>query len=197
MFQLTPLPYAYTALAPTISAETVEYHYDKHHRGYIEKLNALLADEGIEANSLHDLVLHASGQLYNQAAQAWNHDFYWQGMGPAGGDPDEVLVEGLERRFGALATFQRTFEEAALAHFGSGWAWLVCDARDELQIWCGHDADNPLRHGFVPLLVCDLWEHAYYLDYRHKRGDYLHGFWSVVDWLAVARRHARRGLAAP
>jgi len=193
MFKLAPLPYDYDALSPVISSETLEFHHDKHHRGYVEKLNELVEEKGIQVSSLDDLLLHASGEIYNNAGQIWNHEFYWKGMRPPG-EPelDGELAETIDRCFGSMAQFKQQFEDAGAKLFGSGWVWLVTDTADTLQLFCGSNADNPHRHGTTPLLVCDVWEHAYYLDYRNVRDNYLHAYWDVVNWSEVANRYRQR-----
>ena len=196
MFELAPLPYAYDALMPVLSRETLEYHHDRHHRAYVDKVNELIQDKDVKPESLDELILTASGPLYNQAAQAWNHDFYWRSLRkPGGPGPGDRFVAALERRYGAVADFTKAFEEAGATLFGSGWVWLVTDTRGELQIFSGHDAENPRRHHLEPLLTCDVWEHAYYIDYRNGRKNYLQAFWDIVDWKAVEDRYARSGVA--
>lgn len=191
MFALKPLPYDYSALEPAIGRETVEYHHDKHQRAYVEKLNALLADKEERLDSLDELLLHASGDIYNNAGQIWNHQFYWEGLAPAGGGaPNAALGDAITRGFQSLTEFKQQFEQAGAALFGSGWVWLVVDSAGELRLFCTTNADNPRRHGLEPLLTCDVWEHAYYLDYRHARPDYLGEFWNIVKWDEVAARHA-------
>jgi Fe-Mn family superoxide dismutase len=186
---LPSLPFALDALEPHISAETLEYHYGRHHRGYVETLNALLRERGEGGETdLRALVRNAEGAVLQNAAQALNHTLYWRSLAPdAGGEPPEALARELESSFGSVDEFRIRFTQAACDHFGSGWAWLV-EADDALAIDTTHDADCPLRRDREPLLVCDVWEHAYYLDHRNDRAAYLQSFWSVVDWGAVAAR---------
>jgi Fe-Mn family superoxide dismutase len=167
--RLPDLPWAEDALAPHISAETIEYHYGKHHRGYVEKLQKLLADEPSDAESLEDLLRTADGALYNMAAQVWNHTFYWESMKPGGGGkPVGPMATALGDAFGSFDDFRRAFHTAATGEFGSGWAWLCWDpGKRMLKVSATTDAENPISRGIVPLLTCDVWEHAYYLDYRN------------------------------
>lgn len=179
--ELPPLPYGLDALEPHISRETLEYHHGKHHAAYVAKLNDGIAGTEFENKSLEEIVRKASGKILNNAAQAWNHDFYWHCLSPKGGSAEGELLEAIKQQFQSLDNFEKEFTTEAANHFGSGWAWLVLD-KGKLAITTTHDADTPLRHGQVPLLTCDVWEHAYYIDYRNKRPDYLQAFWSVVNW---------------
>ena len=157
-FEMKPLPYDYAALEPHISARTLRFHYDKHHSGYLSKL----------------LVTGSSGAVFNAAAQVWNHDFYWQSLkADGGGEPDGALLQRIVDTFGSFADFRERLKNAATGHFGSGWAWLVLAADDELKVISTHDADNPLCSGMTPLLTIDVWEHAYYLDTQNDRGAYV------------------------
>jgi len=185
--QLPALPYPKNALEPHISAETLEYHHDKHHAAYIQKLNQLIARTRFENASLEDIVMDASGALFNNGAQVWNHTFYFNGMSPdGGGEPEGDLAAAIEETFGGFAQFKETFATKAMANFGSGWTWLVRTTDDTLEIVNTDDANNPMRDGMQPLLACDVWEHAYYIDYRNARGDYIAAFWNVVNWDFVA-----------
>lgn len=179
--ELPPLPYDLDALEPHISRETLEYHHGKHHAAYVAKLNDGIKGTEFENKSLEDIVRNAEGKLFNNAAQAWNHDFYWHCLSPKGGSAEGELLDAIKQQFQSLENFEKEFTTEAANHFGSGWAWLVMD-KGKLAITTTHDADTPLRHGQVPLLTCDVWEHAYYIDYRNKRPDYLQAFWSVVNW---------------
>lgn len=182
-FELKQLPYARNALEPHISEETVRYHYDKHHQGYVNRLNTLT--EGFEEISLEGLIMRTHhGVLYNMAAQVWNHDFYWNSMSPSGGSKPVGEIQNLiDCHFGSFDEFKRQFNEAALAHFGSGWAWLVYDpALKNLRIVTTHDADCPINKGLHPILVCDVWEHAYYIDVRNDRQKYIDSWWQLVNW---------------
>lgn len=188
-YQLPALPYPQAALAPHLSAETLGFHHGKHHAAYVAKLNELTG--GDSSRSLEDLVRSASGPLFNQAAQVWNHSFYWDCMKPAGGGaPGGALAAALARDFGAVADFVKQFKAAALGQFGSGWAWLVA-AGGKLAIATTSNAGNPLTEGRQPLLTCDVWEHAYYVDYRNARAKYLDVFFEhLVNWDFVAARLA-------
>lgn len=183
-FELKPLPCAKDALAPWISARTVEFHYEKHHRGYVEKLNDALDECSRSASTLEELIRDADGEVYRLAAQVWNHDFYWRGLrAGGGGKPVGTLLALLEASFSGFANFQRRLAEAASGHFGSGWAWLVLDEHERLRITATHDADNPLRQGLIPLLTIDVWEHAYYLDVQNERDRYVEGVIDhLIDW---------------
>jgi Fe-Mn family superoxide dismutase len=188
MHSLPDLPYGMNGLAPHVSAETLEYHWGKHHRGYVDNLNRLLAGTPAAALNLEDLVREAKGALFNQAAQHYNHSLYWRSMAPTGGgEPESDLKDALVRRYGSLAAFRSAFTEQAASHFGSGWAWVVRTADGMVQVEVTHDAGCPLTQGHAPLLVCDLWEHAYYIDYRNMRGRYLESFWKVADWRSAER----------
>ena len=188
---LPPLPYATDALAPYIGKETLELHHGKHHRAYVDKLNKLTGDRyGDE--ELESLIVEAEpGPVFNNAAQVWNHTFYWQCMTPnGGGAPQGDLADALSSDFGSVETFTKEFNEAATNHFGSGYAWLVHDG-SSLQVIDTSDADNPLKHGQKALLTIDVWEHAYYVDYRNRRPDYVSAFLEhVVNWDFVARNLA-------
>jgi superoxide dismutase, Fe-Mn family len=182
---LPPLPYAEGALAPVISARTIEFHYGKHHRKYVETLNELVAGTDLEAEPLEAIVLATAGDtdrkaIFNNAAQAWNHAFYWRSLKPGGGgQPTGELGQRLKTAFGGFDTFKRVFADAADKQFGSGWAWLVLDD-DELKVRSTSDAELPLTSGEIPLLTIDVWEHAYYLDYQNLRPDYVK---AVIDKL--------------
>jgi Fe-Mn family superoxide dismutase len=190
-YVLTPLPYALDALEPVISRETLEFHHGKHHQAYVDKLNGLVEDSAMAGRMLEDVMARSTGALFNNAAQVWNHDFYFAGMAPAaGGEPQGELGKLLRSSFGSLEKFRETFRKHAVDNFGSGWTWLV--KRDgQLVVRNTDDADNPLRSGDTPLLCCDVWEHAYYLDYRHERPRYVDAFWKVVDWNVVLQRFAK------
>ncbi len=190
MFKLAPLPYPYAALAPTLSAETLEFHHDKHHRGYVEKLNELVKEKGLDSASLEDLVQHSSGEVFNNAAQAWNHEFYWHTLSaPSNAAPGGALASAIDAKFASFNRFKERFNTLAAAQFGSGWMWLVLTAEGELDTLSTSDADTPLRGKQRPLIACDIWEHAYYLDYRNNRAKYLNNFWDIVDWTQIGRRY--------
>ena len=182
-FELPDLPFADDALAPHISVETLAYHHGKHHRAYVDNLNRLVAGTSWEGSSLEEIIEKAEGGIFNNAAQVWNHTFYWSCMSPVGGgEPPAPLSARINYTFGNYATFREKFTEAALTHFGSGWAWLVGEPSGRLAIVTTSNADNPLRQSGKPLLTCDVWEHAYYIDYRNARADYIEHFWDIVNW---------------
>lgn len=182
---LPPLPYVRQALEPYMSRETLEYHYGKHHKAYVDKVNALIAGTPQQNATLEELVMHADGALYDNAAQAWNHAFFWQCLSPRRQTPGKEL-EGALRSLGGLETLEREFAKAAVAVFGSGWAWLARDRGGAVRIVTTPNGHTPLRDGHKPLLACDVWEHAYYLDHRNDRGAYLKSFWQLVNWDFVA-----------
>lgn len=179
---LPKLNYAMDALEPHLSKETLEFHHGKHHAAYIAKLNNGIKGTEYADKSLEEIVQHATGPVFNNAAQAWNHAFYWQCLSPKGGKARGDIVEAITRRFHSLERFETEFSTTANGHFGSGWIWLVLDKDGKLHITSTHDADTPLRHGQTPLLTCDVWEHAYYIDYRNVRPDYVKSFWNIVNW---------------
>ena len=183
--RLPPLPYANTALEPYMSRETLEYHYGKHHKAYVDKVNALIAGTPDQSSTLVDLVKRSDGTLFNNAAQAWNHDFFWKCLSPRRQSPGKEL-EGTLRSFGGLETLESEFTKAATAVFGSGWAWLIKDQSGGVRVVTTPNAHTPLRDGHTPLLTCDMWEHAYYIDHHNDRGAYLKNFWQLVNWDFVA-----------
>lgn len=186
---LPALPYAPDALEPHLSAETIEYHYGKHHRAYVENLNKLVIGTPFEEATLEEIVRGATGSLFNNAAQAWNHSFYWDCLSPhGGGDPSPELAAALEQAFGSVDDFRTAFTRAASTLFGSGWVWLVQRHDGGLAIVSTHNASTPLTSADTPLLVCDVWEHAYYIDHRNARPRYLEAFWKLVNWSFVASR---------
>ncbi len=199
-FTLPPLPYDYQALEPAISAETLKYHHDKHHKVYVDKLNALIEGTPLEHQSLDHIVQNSTGPLFNQAAQHWNHDFLWKSMAPPRerGEPSGPLLEALQVTFGSIEKFKAAFEKAGTELFGSGYIWLVSDDKGVLKILPTKDAENPLREGLHPILTCDVWEHAYYIDCRNARNTYLSNFWSVINWnFALANYSPLVSLSAP
>lgn len=188
-FTLPSLPYSLDALAPHLSRETLELHHGKHHQTYVDTLNDLVDDDGKTNDDLDAVILGAeAGLLFNNAAQHWNHSFYWQGMAPdGGGQPSGELADAIDRDFGSFDTFTKELSDEAETHFGSGWAWLVHDG-SKLLVTSTHDADLPLKHGQKALLTIDVWEHAYYVDYRNQRPDYLAAFLDeLVSWEFVAK----------
>jgi Fe-Mn family superoxide dismutase len=186
-FELPALPYAKDALAPHISEETLEFHYGKHHQTYVTNLNNLTADTDLANASLEDVIMSADGGLFNNAAQVWNHTFYWNSMSPnGGGAPTGEVADKINAAFGSYEDFSAKFAEAATTQFGSGWAWLV-DAGSGLEIMKTANADLPMKHGAKALLTIDVWEHAYYIDFRNARPNYIKTFLeSLVNWDFVA-----------
>ncbi len=184
-FELPSLPYEKNALEPHISARTLEFHYGKHHAGYVKKLNAAVeADPSLGGKSLEEIVNTASGGVFNNAAQVWNHTFYWNSMSPnGGGEPTGRAAAAINHSFGSFAAFKDAFSKAAGGQFGSGWAWVVKEnGGDGVAITTTGNAGTPLTDGLTPLLTCDVWEHAYYLDYQNARPSYIGAWWSLVNW---------------
>ncbi len=185
---LPALPYAMDALAPIISKETLEFHYGKHHQTYVTNLNNLIPGTEFESASLEDIVKKSSGGVFNNAAQVWNHTFYWNSMAPnAGGEPTGKLADAINAKWGSVAAFKEAFNKSAAGNFGSGWTWLVKKADGSLDIVNTSNAATPLTTTDVALLTCDVWEHAYYIDYRNARPKYLESFWSLVNWSVAAK----------
>ena len=186
-FQLPKLPYSMDALEPHLSSETLEYDYGKHHAAYVTNLNKLVPGTEFADASLEAIIRKSSGPIYNNAAQIWNHTFYWNCLSPkGGGDPQGALAERLAKSFGSVAKFKEIFSEASLGLFGSGWAFLVQNKDGSLEISKEGNAGCPLTKDQVPLLTCDVWEHAYYIDYRNARAKYIEGFWNLVNWSFVS-----------
>jgi Fe-Mn family superoxide dismutase len=183
-FELPNLPYAMDALAPHISRETLEFHHGKHHATYVTNLNNLIKGTKFENSSLDEIIKNAGpGGLFNNAAQHFNHSFYWTSLKPrGGGQPGGQLGDAVKKAFGDFEAFKKKFTDAAVTHFGSGWAWLVKNSDGSIAVEATHDADNPVAHGKKPLLTCDVWEHAYYIDYRNARAKYVEAFWNIVNW---------------
>jgi Fe-Mn family superoxide dismutase len=180
---LPPLPYALDALEPHMSAETLEFHHGKHHKTYVTKLNELIKGTQWEGLALEEIVRTSEGAIFNNAAQAWNHAFFWQCLSPDGGGKAKGdLAKAIDASFGSSDAFQDKFASAAAAQFGSGWAWLVADAAGGLRIETTANAGTPIAGGGIPLLTCDVWEHAYYIDYRNERPKFLQAFWKIVNW---------------
>jgi len=187
-YQLPELPYARDALAPHISAETIEYHYGKHHSAYVDNINRLIAGTEFEKMSLEEIIQKSSGGIFNNAAQVWNHTFYWNCLSPTGGgEPDGELAEALAKQFGSFPEFREKFTNAAVTLFGSGWTWLVKNSDGTLSIDTTSNTGTPLKEGKTPLLTSDVWEHAYYIDYRNARAKYVEAFWNLVNWDFVYR----------
>jgi len=188
---LPALPFAADALAPVISAETIEYHYGKHHQAYVTNLNNLLPGTEFENASLEDIVMKSSGGIFNNAAQVWNHTFYWNGLSPeGGGQPKGELADAINAAFGSFEDFKAAFIKSGIGNFGSGWTWLVKNKAGSVEIVNTSNAANPMRDGKKPLLTIDVWEHAYYIDYRNARPKYLDEIWSLVNWDFVAANFA-------
>ncbi|MEQ8765925.1 MAG: Fe-Mn family superoxide dismutase [Planctomycetota bacterium] len=182
-FSLPDLPYSKDALAPHISNETLEFHYGKHHAAYVNNLNNLTGGSDLENKSLEDLIKTQEGGIFNNAAQVWNHTFYWNSMSPGGGgSPSGKIGEAINKAFGSFDAFREQFSKAAAGQFGSGWAWLVKGADGALAIETTGNAGNPLRDGKSPILTCDVWEHAYYIDYRNARPKYIEAWWNLINW---------------
>lgn len=189
-YEQPELPYRESALEPAISAKTVSFHYGKHEKAYIDNLNKLIQGTHFEDYDLEDIIREADGALFNNAAQAWNHIFYFFSLNPdGGGEPDGELRKAIDRDFGSFAKFKADFVDAGVKLFGSGWVWLSKDQDGKLFITQEPNAGNPLRSGLVPILTFDVWEHAYYLDYQNRRADALNALWSVVDWDIVCTRY--------
>eukprot|EP01060_Flectonema_neradi_P011820 TRINITY_DN18798_c0_g1_i1.p1 TRINITY_DN18798_c0_g1~~TRINITY_DN18798_c0_g1_i1.p1 ORF type:complete len:196 (+),score=32.55 TRINITY_DN18798_c0_g1_i1:68-655(+) len=191
MFALPPLPWPIDALeSKGISAEQINFHYNKHHKGYVTKLNAA-AEIRPELNgkSIAELIT-SKDKTYNLAAQIWNHTFYWNCMSPDGGGmPTGKLAQAIDRDFGSFENMKKQFSAAAAGHFGSGWAWLVCE-EGRLKVHQTHDAGCPLSEGLQPILTCDVWEHAFYIDYRNDKAKYVNAFWNTVNWGFVSSQFA-------
>lgn len=190
-FTLPALPYALDALEPHISKETLEFHYGKHHQTYVTNLNNLVAGTEQESASLEDVVRSSSGGVFNNAAQVWNHTFYWNSLSPKGGGvPTGALLDAINAKWGSVAAFKDAFSKSAAGNFGSGWTWLVKKADGTLDIVNTSNAATPLTTSDIPLLTCDVWEHAYYIDYRNARPKYLESFWNLVNWEFAAANMA-------
>ena len=182
-FELPPLPYAKDALAPQISEETLEFHHGKHHKTYLDKLNDLLPATEFEGKSLEDIIGTSTGNIFNNAAQAWNHTFYWNCLSPnGGGEPAGELADVINETFGSFENFKEEFTATSVGIFGSGWSWLVKKADGSLEITSTADAGNPMTDGETPILICDVWEHAYYIDYRNSKAAYLKAFFELINW---------------
>ena len=191
-FQLPELPYPMNGLAPHISEETLEYHYGKHHRTYVNNLNNLVPNTQFADMSLEEIIKNSEGGIFNNAAQIWNHSFYWQCLSPnGGGEPTGALLDAISKTFGSFAAFKEEFTKTAVTTFGSGWAWLVKNTDGSLAITSSSNAGNPLTDNKTPLLTCDVWEHAYYIDYRNARPKYMDAFWALVNWEFVAENFAK------
>jgi len=184
-FSLPELPYSKEALEPHMSRETLEYHYGKHHKAYVDNANKLVAGTEFESMPLEDAVRKSSGKVFNNVAQIWNHTFFWNCLTPKQQPPGKKLADALIKDFGGVDDFKKKFTESAAGNFGAGWTWLVKGADGKLEIVNTSNAATPLTDGKTPLLTCDVWEHAYYIDYRNARPTYLEHFWSLVNWAFV------------
>ncbi len=185
--RLPELPYAKDSLLPRISAETIEYHYGKHHKTYVDNINRLITGTEFEKMSLEEIIQKSTGSVFNNAAQTWNHTFYWNCLSPnGGGEPTGELSNAITKQFGAFTQLKEKFTNAAITLFGSGWAWLVENADGSLAVEAISNAGNPLKEEKTALLTCDVWEHAYYIDYRNARAKYVEAFWNLVNWNFVA-----------
>lgn len=190
--ELPKLPYERDALAPHISSETLDYHYGKHHATYVTNLNKLIAGSEFESASLEDIIKKASGGIFNNAAQVWNHTFYWNCLSPnGGGEPKGAVAKAIGSAFGSVGDFKEKFSASAAGNFGSGWTWLVKNAKGGVEIVNTSNAGNPMTDKLTPLMTCDVWEHAYYIDYRNARPKYLEAFWNLVNWDFVESNLAR------
>lgn len=196
IFILPPLPYAMDALEPIMSEETLEYHYGKHLQTYVDNLNRLLEGTPHAEVSLEEIILSSTGPVFNNAAQVWNHTFFFNSLTPEQKPMPEVLEEALIKDFGSVKAFEEQFKKAAAGIFGSGWAWLAQDRNGKLHIIQESNAGNPMRAGFKPLLTIDVWEHAYYIDYRNRRAEFIDGCWKLFDWDKVAHRMGENTLTA-
>ena len=189
--ELPPLPYAMDALAPVLSQETLEYHYGKHHQTYVNNLNKLIPGTEFESLPLEDIILKSSGGIFNNAAQVWNHSFYWNCLSPnGGGTPGGALAEAIDAKFGSFEDFKKAFAQAGATNFGSGWTWLVKNEDGSLEILNTSNAGTPMTQGKKALLTVDVWEHAYYIDYRNARPKYLEAIWDLINWDFVAANYA-------
>lgn len=192
MIELPKLPYKRDALEPHISQRTIDFHYGQHHAGYVKNLNNLIENSRFENMSLEDIIKNSEGSIFNNAAQVWNHTFYWNCMTPdKGGQPQALLLKTIERDFGSFDNFKQMFIKQAATLFGSGWLWLVCDKEGKLSLLQTSNAETPLINNELrPLLVCDVWEHAYYLDQQNLRLAYLNEFWQLINWKFVEKKLA-------
>jgi Fe-Mn family superoxide dismutase len=182
-FELPPLPYSKDALMPHMSPETLEFHHDKHHKAYVDNLNKLVPGTEYEKMDLEGIIRKASGPVFNNAAQIWNHTFFWNCLAPkAGGEPTGDIADAIKRDFGSFAAFKEKFSDTSVKQFASGWGWLMKNKSGKLEIVSTSNAGTPLTDGNTPLLTCDVWEHAYYIDYRNRRADFVGAFWNLVNW---------------
>jgi Fe-Mn family superoxide dismutase len=188
-FELPKLTYSADALQPHISKQTIDFHYGKHHQAYVNNLNGLIPGTRFENATLEQIIKEADGGVFNNGAQLWNHTFYFESFSPGGPrEPAGALGIAINATFGSFNAFKELFTKSAVTLFGSGWAWLIKKPDGKLEIVQESNAGNPLRKGFTPILTCDVWEHAYYLDYQNKRPDYVQAFWNVLDWGIIGKR---------
>ncbi len=199
LHQLPELPYSLDALEPHISKETLSYHHGKHHAGYVKKLNKAVENSEFADKTMEQIIATAQGNIFNNAARAWNHSFYWQCLSPDSAfDTASEISQAIARDFGSLDDFKKRFTDAATSLLGSDWTWLVLNPKGGLEIVKTENADTPIRHDWVPLLTCDVWEHSYYLDYKNARPDYLLAFWKLVNWTFVNQQfNATAVIASP
>jgi Fe-Mn family superoxide dismutase len=189
-FSLPELPYAHNALEPIVSEKTISFHYGKHHQTYVNNLNGLIEGTEFENADLETIVKKSTGAIFNNAAQTWNHTFYFLTLTPnKGSAPSDKLAKAIDTAFGSMDEFKTEFNKASVSVFGSGWAWLVKDAKDRLSIVKESNAGNPITRGLIPLLTFDVWEHAYYIDYQNRRADYVAALWDLVNWNVVSERY--------
>ncbi len=190
-FELSALPYSKDALLPQMSPESLEFHHDKHHKAYVDNLNKLVPGTEFEKMTLEQIIMKSNGGIFNNAAQVWNHTFFWNCMKPkGGGEPTGDLLAQINSTFGSVADFKTKFAETSVKQFGSGWGWLVKSKAGKLEIVSTSNAANPMTDGHTPLMTCDVWEHAYYIDYRNRRADFVTAFWNLVNWDFVAQNLA-------
>ena len=192
-FELPALPYSLDALAPNMSRETLEYHYGKHHQAYVTNLNNLIPGTEFEGKSLEEIIKKSSGPVFNNAAQVWNHTFFWHCLTPnAKGEPTGALADAINKAFGSFAQFKEQFSKTSISQFGSGWGWLVKNTDGSLAIQSTSNAGTPMTENKKALLTCDVWEHAYYIDYRNARPKYIEKFWELVNWDFVAKNFSEK-----
>ncbi len=189
-FELPKLPYEKNALEPFISSKTLEFHHGKHHQKYVDTLNELTRGTPFENSSLEEIIKEADGAIFNNGAQVWNHNFYFSSLAPGSAKaPTGELSDAIINSFDSFDEFKEEFAQACAKLFGSGWTWLVAKENGNLEIMQGANADNPIREGLTPIMTCDVWEHAYYLDYQNKRPEYVKQFWEVLDWKIIEKRY--------
>ena len=192
-FEPKPLPYAYDALAPVLSEESLRYHHDKHYLGYVTKLNELIVGTPFADQPIEEIILGSDRAIFNNAAQVWNHEFYFEELSPdPQPQPSGPLLVAIHRDFGSVEALKEAMNRAAADLFGSGWVWLVTNEEGELSILSTRNAGTPIRHGMIPLLALDVWEHAYYIDYRNRRADAVKELWHLIDWRVVDARYEDR-----